>query len=263
MSLIERPAWLVRAANRILSPVGERWVDLDFAAIRRRAERATRLHDWGDDPSFDARAEACCDALQNGSLSPVGRIGAAIYFHIHAVNRLRVIQQIKRDPAILETPIEQPIFIVGWYRTGTTFLHTLLAADPGNRAPRAWELFSPAALSRHAGLDHRLRRLRSRLVLAANRSLVPEQDAAHHIPLDGPEECFFLLENDFVSSTLYNTFAGYRYAFDLLEQDLRSSSRRSTCGTSTRCWTSSPTRGSSSPTAPSPSLCPATAASRP
>ena len=225
MSLIERPAWLVRAANRILSPVGERWVDLDFAAIRRRAERATRLHDWGDDPSFDARAEACCDALQNGSLSPVGRIGAAIYFHIHAVNRLRIVEQIKRDPAILETPIEQPIFIVGWYRTGTTFLHTLLAADPGNRAPRAWELFSPAALSRHAGLDHRLRRLRSRLVLAANRSLVPEQDAAHHIPLDGPEECFFLLENDFVSSTLYNTFAGYRYAFDLLEQDLRPSYR--------------------------------------
>jgi hypothetical protein len=206
MSPIERPSWLIRAGNRLLAPV---------------AERSTGLSDWGDDPGFDARAAACCEALQNGGLSPIGRIAAAIYYHIHAANRLRIVDQVKRDPGILETPIERPIFIVGWYRTGSTFLHTLLAADPRHRAPRAWELFSPAVQSNRPGLDRQLRRLRSLFVLGANRWLVPEQGTAHHIPLDGPEECFFLLENDFVSSTAYNTFAGYRYAFDLLEQDLR------------------------------------------
>jgi hypothetical protein len=221
MSPIERPSWLIRAGNRLLAPVAERWVRLDAAAVRRRAERSTGLSDWGDDPGFDARAAACCEALQNGGLSPIGRIAAAIYYHIHAANRLRIVDQVKRDPGILETPIERPIFIVGWYRTGSTFLHTLLAADPRHRAPRAWELFSPAVQSNRPGLDRQLRRLRSLFVLGANRWLVPEQGTAHHIPLDGPEECFFLLENDFVSSTAYNTFAGYRYAFDLLEQDLR------------------------------------------
>jgi hypothetical protein len=221
MSLVERPSWLIRAGNRLLAPVAERRVDLAATAIRRRAERATGLRDWGDDPGFDARAEACCDALQNGGLSPVGHIAAAIYYHIHAANRLRIVAQLKRDPSILEVPIEQPIFIVGWYRTGSTFLHALLAADSRHRAPRAWELFSPAAQSRHPGLSRQLRRLRSRFLLGANRSFVPEQGVAHHVPLDGPEECFFLLENDFVSSTAFNTFGGYRYAFDLLEQDHR------------------------------------------
>ena len=49
----------------------------------------------------------------------------------------------REDPAILTRPLASPIFITGLPRSGTTFLHGLLAEDPLNRAPRIWEAIYP------------------------------------------------------------------------------------------------------------------------
>jgi hypothetical protein len=228
MSLIDRPAMPLLGLNRILGRTTDRLVALTPKAIRKRASLTTGLHDFGDaeDPTFAGRLQDCCDAVAgDGRFSAVGRIGIATYYHIHAVNRLRVIDFMNRHPEVEERPVEAPVFIVGYYRTGTTFLHSLLASDPSARAPRAWELFSPGPRSSRPWLDRLLRRTRSAATLFMNRTLVPEQKTAHAIPLDGPEECFFLLENDFSSSTVYNTFQGYDYAFKLLDQDMRPSYR--------------------------------------
>jgi hypothetical protein len=219
-SLLARTPLRLRLLERVLAPFAS-WVDLGPDAVRRRAERLTGLGDWGDDDSFDERLGAACKAVDGPGLSAVGRVGAATYYHIHAANRLRVVEAVKRRPEVHDVPIEAPIVIVGLYRTGTTSLHGLLAADPRHRAPRAWELMSPAPRYANAAIDRRVRRLRSGTVFALDHFLVPEQSQAHAIPLDGAEECFFLLENDFVSSTTYNSFGGWDYAFDLIGRDLR------------------------------------------
>ncbi|MFN3288815.1 MAG: sulfotransferase, partial [Sphingomonadaceae bacterium] len=39
-----------------------------------------------------------------------------------------------------------PIFVLGFWRSGTTLLHELLAALPGHVAPQTWQCFRPAAL---------------------------------------------------------------------------------------------------------------------
>ena len=39
--------------------------------------------------------------------------------------------------------IKRPIFITGMPRSGSTFLHELLAEDSENRAPRVWEVMFP------------------------------------------------------------------------------------------------------------------------
>jgi hypothetical protein len=50
----------------------------------------------------------------------------------------------ERFPEILAERIEPPIILVGLPRSGTTILHTLMAADPGHRAPQWWECLRPS-----------------------------------------------------------------------------------------------------------------------
>src|SRR5215469_413300 len=53
-------------------------------------------------------------------------------------------KDLAQHPQIAAVPVVKPLFIVGFGRTGSTFLHTLLALDPQARAPRLWELWSPS-----------------------------------------------------------------------------------------------------------------------
>jgi hypothetical protein len=221
-SLLLQPPAPVRALNSALSRFGE-FPELTPEAMLRRAKLETGLEDLGDPTSYDRLAALCREADGNPNLSPFGRIAVAIFYHFHMVDRLRMVELLKRRPEIDDTPVKEPIFIIGWYRTGTTLLHNLLAADSRHRAPRTWELISPAPLHDDLEWDRRLRTARTQFILQLSRYLVPESASAHYVPIDGPEECFFLLENDFVSSTMFNTYAGYDYADWLLEQDLRPS----------------------------------------
>ena len=41
-------------------------------------------------------------------------------------------------------PIERPLYILGFPRTGTTLLHILLSRDPAARWLRLWEGLHPA-----------------------------------------------------------------------------------------------------------------------
>ncbi len=224
-SLKLSPPGPVRALNAALSGF-EAFPELTPDAMLRRAKLETGLDDLGDPTSYARLERLCREADANPNLSPFGRIAVAIFYHFHLVDRLRMVDLLKRRPEIHDTPVKDPIFIIGWYRTGTTLLHNLLAADSRHRAPRTWELISPAPLHEEDVVwDKRLRTARTQFILQLSRYLVPESASAHYVPIDGPEECFFLLENDFVSSTMFNTYAGYEYADWLLEQDLRPSYR--------------------------------------
>lgn len=48
------------------------------------------------------------------------------------------------DPSIAAEVIAAPVIVAGAPRTGTTFLHGLLAQHPALRAPEGWELLYPA-----------------------------------------------------------------------------------------------------------------------
>lgn len=63
--------------------------------------------------------------------------------HILA-NRLRLSLDRRRYPGIVEEKIEQPIFIIGFARSGTTLLQELLSQDPETLTPRAWHARMPS-----------------------------------------------------------------------------------------------------------------------
>lgn len=58
--------------------------------------------------------------------------------------RLRLVGDRARLPGIAQETIDRPIFVIGFARTGTTLLHSLLAEDPGIRVPLWWHTHEPS-----------------------------------------------------------------------------------------------------------------------
>jgi hypothetical protein len=101
--------------------------------------------------------------------------------------------QFERDlatfPDIPGVPVSKPLFLIGFGRTGSTFLHHLLALDPQARAPRLWELLEPSPPPRPEtyDTDPRIRRLQTHLSF---RSIaMPDLHKIHEFDAQAPEEC--------------------------------------------------------------------------
>jgi hypothetical protein len=64
--------------------------------------------------------------------------------HKLLVNRLLVALDRQRFPGIAAETIERPTFIIGFARSGTTLLHSLLAEDPDALALQSWNVLTPS-----------------------------------------------------------------------------------------------------------------------
>lgn len=214
-----RTRGLVRWINRLADATGLRLADLGFSTIVANAERRARSTDWGSD-DFLRRLRAAVELAEADTrLTAVGRVAAGIIYDWHSVNRLRIVEYLRRRPHVADIAIEKPIFITGWYRTATTNLHNLLSLDPNHRTPLCWELCYPLPEHADPRRDHRLRLRRTAWKWRLADWMGPEQKYAHELRADGPEECFFLLANSALFVQQIMGLLGYRYANYLLGND--------------------------------------------
>ncbi len=103
--------------------------------------------------------------------------------------------------AHLDQPIERPVFIVGHQRSGTTFLHRLLALDPRFATPKAWQLLLPAAsLLRVVEAGARIERPRWTRVL--EHRLFGKMATRHETGWTLPEEDDWLFLHNAATPTL-------------------------------------------------------------
>jgi len=116
--------------------------------------------------------------------------------------------------------IKRPIFITGMPRSGSTFLHELLAEDPENRAPRVWEVMFPLPTEseRSKKLDPRVRKAEG--CLWWFRRLAPGADSVYPIRAYSPHECvaihsYTLSSEEFVSTCRVATYEEFLHAADL------------------------------------------------
>jgi hypothetical protein len=102
-------------------------------------------------------------------------------------NLLRLEAEEEKSPVILDEAIDQPIFITGLPRSGTTFLHSLLAQDPGNRAPLSWQTIYPYPLARDTRRDNRAARVDRQFRMFERLS--PGVGSLHPLAATTPQEC--------------------------------------------------------------------------
>ena len=202
-----------------LDGLSKKMIPIDSERVMKLAQRTTGLDDWGDG-GFRARLDAAVDGVNDANLNTTGLFGARYVLNWHLGNRLRVVDFAKRHPELEEVDIERPVVITGFFRTGTTFLHNVLAADPNNRVAQAWELAYPVGRLGDPLGDAAWRRAQAKFTFGFNQAAIPDQGVAHNVTADSYEEDFFLLENDMAVLTFWVGFAAYSYANAMLDWDM-------------------------------------------
>jgi len=97
------------------------------------------------DPGLAARVGRLVDWLNDQPpLSSPRKAEVELQLRKLLATRLRLAADRTRLPAIADEAIERPIFVIGFGRTGTTLIHSLLAEDPGARAPKWWHTHEPS-----------------------------------------------------------------------------------------------------------------------
>jgi hypothetical protein len=137
--------------------------------------------------------------------------------------RLRLVDAWKRQPQdeVDSSPIAQPIFITGMPRSGSTFLHELLAADPALRAPRVWEVMFPVTANEPDRGWRDWRVWNAATSLWWFRRLSPGADAVYPMRARTPHECvavhsYCLMSEEFVSSCRVPAYEAFLRSSDLV-----------------------------------------------
>ena len=168
--------------------------------------RYAGMDDFGDirfREGLEVLLRAC---REEASLSLFGYFGTRWDIRRFLSNLLRFRHEEKRAPEILQGRIQQPIIITGLPRSGTTFLHTLLAADPANKAPRVWQVIHPYPDgANHARRDTRQRRVDRQLRMF--QFLAPGFRKMHPIRAVSPQECSEINAHVFASLRFDTTYS--------------------------------------------------------
>ncbi|MBE7171675.1 MAG: SDR family NAD(P)-dependent oxidoreductase [Williamsia sp.] len=112
-------------------------------------------------------------------------------------------------PEILQEQIDQPVFILGINRTGTTFLHRLLSRDEQFWTLKPYEIMRPVIKGGNykglSGTDKDPRRAFTRDLINAYNA-VEGFAGIHHLDIEEPEEEFALLESSFAAWSLASLY---------------------------------------------------------
>ena len=169
------------------------------------ARRRTGLTDFGEIPFQAGLQNFLCACFEEANLGLFGRIATRWDVVRFLSNLLRLVDEEKRAPEISGRPVTKPIFVTGLPRSGTTFLHSLLAADPANLVPRVWQLIHPYPPSTDRSRpDHRMRRVARQLRLFG--LLAPNFRRMHPIGADSPQECSEVTAHVFASLRFDTTY---------------------------------------------------------
>lgn len=214
---------LARIINRVGAPLlraGIPLVNLSKDSLLKSARRRTGLSDLGRYFSREGFQILLQSLEKDANLHILGRRGIRRECLRLLCNNLRIQDDLKHHPEIVKGPIRRPVFIVGLPRTGTTLLHNLLACDPSARAPLMWELYhpSPPPTTETRTSDPRIaiakRRVRRLLKVAPHLTLI------HPMDPEGPDECFHLFKNSFMSPAFMMMANVSRYLRWLYAQDM-------------------------------------------
>ena len=202
---------------------GRRPGAFDAEVLCAKARRTTGLEDFGA-PAIEQALSVLVDSLEReATLHRVGRFLMRMHLLDLLKTRLRLVDAWKKEPQenVECWPIARPIFITGTGRSGSTFLHELLAADPALRAPRVWEVMFPVTANEPDRGLRDWRVLNAATSLWWFRRLSRGADAVYPLRARTPHECvaihsYCLMSEEFVSSCRVPAYEVFLRSSDLV-----------------------------------------------
>lgn len=209
---------------RVLNHCGA-WVGQSVIATPRitaenlvaTAMRYTRCDDFGDGDFIEPLSRLIESCLAEARLNTIGRFAFRSDLLRTLCNRLVIERDRKIFRKISRQQIQEPLFIVGLPRSGTTLLHTLLACDPNHRAPLTWEVMQPSPPNSRQEQE-RIRRAEKNLSWL--QWLAPTFRQVHAIGAELPQECVSLMSPSFLSDQFDTMYYVPSYRAWFLKQDL-------------------------------------------
>lgn len=170
----ERPDWVTKVNTELghLDMVGV--VPLDEGSLLNAAMARTGLSDFGDDAWREPFQVLIKSLEEEAELNPLGRLLARHDLLNALAARLQVEQTFKDHPEIADEQIDAPLLIIGQGRCGSTALHTLMSADPDNRALRTFESIHPCPPPETATYDNDPRIAQTDPAVTMVNRIVPE-----------------------------------------------------------------------------------------
>jgi LPS sulfotransferase NodH len=198
-------------------PLGQDGFDRED--LLRRARERAGLGDFGDMWFLEPMDRFIEAANREARLTPAGLAGQTEVIVKGLTSRLRMVEDIRRHPEILDERIEVAGIILGLPRTGSTIFHRLLASSPGMTAIRWYELQNFAPFPGETPGDPTGRRAYAQAMIDGWLSVSPELASIHPLDPDAPDEEILVLGQMFVSTmvegmTFVPSFARWLNGYD-------------------------------------------------
>jgi hypothetical protein len=172
---------------------------LDKDQLLQEAMDQTGLQDFGEE-DFQQPLERLIAALNTqAKLNDFGSFRAQFTINAGLTNRLKIQQYLCEHPEVRDEVVERPVFIVGLPRTGTTALHHMLNQDSSNHTLRLWEAQNPIPPPQTATYTTDSRIAKQRQGVEMTETFLPGFLQTHLIDAEEPDECYMLLNRNFMS----------------------------------------------------------------
>src|SRR5215813_13892410 len=161
--------------------------------LHASATRLTGLVDFGAEDYVDGLAVLLESYAADEDLTPLGAKMSRVFLRGALVARLLSESAWRSYPEHAAVGIEQPIFVTGLPRTGTTALHRLLTADPAHQGLELWLTQAPQPRPPRESWAANPVFAQLQAAYAQHHAEHPEFMAVHYIAADQVEECWQLL----------------------------------------------------------------------
>jgi len=168
-------------------------------ALCEKARTITGLSDFGPDDFSDGLAALLSSFEAEAGLTERGVRAARGLLRGALVARLLSEAGFAAHPEYATVPVRAPIFVTGLPRTGTTFLHRLLVADPVSQGLELWLAEAPQPRPPRSTWESNPAYQFVAAGLAKHQAANPSFGAVHELGADQVEECWQLLRQSFRS----------------------------------------------------------------
>jgi hypothetical protein len=208
----------VNAIDIFLRNMGINLLPLEKEKFIKKAQKTVGATQFENYPFDEAMDLLIPDCESSGDISILGRFSISQNIQKNLEGLLKIRQTLDEYPEVLNVKIDQPVIILGLPRTGSTFLHNLMAQGSGVRSPKLWELVRPCpppAIENDAK-DPRFKKNKWEMTQLYQMS--PIMKAMHDMEHDRPDECVHLFMSFFACPVSYYTVYPVKQYFDYVSQ---------------------------------------------